>query len=395
MITPIESNDNLKLYELIKNEIETAGGHISFARFMELALYAPGEGYYTSRTGLVGRDFYTAPHLTAAFGKLIARQLIEFWERLGKPQNFQLVEMGAGQGLLASDILSTLYQNEEKNLWNNLSYTIVERSAALREGQRRRLLAVPDGSILLEKVIWRDLNEFEVGSIQGCFFSNELVDAFPVHLIEIKDGNWQEIYVKLNSHGQFEEESGPLSNPALNDYFGLVGLEPSDYTNGYRTEINLAALDWMKMVAQILHKGYILTIDYGYLAEHRYHPRRSAGTLQTYYQNRRGDNPYLNLGRQDLTTHVDFTALIKTGENAGLKTEGFTTQAAFLAGLGIGELFTSLATAMDRDPKELLTERNALQTLINPVEMGNFGVLIQSKNLEINSKPLAGLSLQI
>lgn len=401
MITPKESADNAGnavLRQMIAAEIVQAGGRIPFARFMELALYAPGEGYYTSRVGLIGArgDFYTAPHLTPVFGQLLARQLAEFWRRLGRPDAFQLVEMGAGQGLLVTDILSQLYINE-KELWPGLTYTIVERSAALQEGQRRRLKAVPNGELFLQKVNWAAPDEFEPGSVTGCFFSNELVDAFPVHLIERKEGEWREVYVGLNPAGEFEEESGTLSTAALEDYFRLVGLESSKYEEGYRTEINLAALDWMQAVAQALGKGYVLTIDYGYESGRRYHPRRSAGTLQTYNGHTIGHNPYMHVGQQDITTHVDFTALIKTGEAAGLTTEGFTIQAAFLGGLGIAEYWTKLSDpqSANRNSKEVMAEYNALQRLINPTAMGNFGVLIQSKRVTLQARPLSGLSLKI
>ncbi|NWJ98265.1 MAG: SAM-dependent methyltransferase [Chloroflexi bacterium] len=397
MITLTENADNADnpvLRRLIAAEIAQTGGRIPFARFMELALYAPEEGYYTSRVGLIGAkgDFYTAPHLTPAFGQLIARQLAEFWRRLGEPPKFQLVEMGAGQGLLASDILTHFYQ-QEKELWPGLSYTIVERSKSLQEGQRRRLLAVPDGATLLPKVSWRDLDEFEPGSVVGGCFSNELVDAFPVHLIQLVEGEWREVYVGLNPAGDFEEETGPLSTSSLATYFEAAHLDPTRYEEGYRTEINLAALDWMQQVAQVIAQGYILTIDYGYQAERRYHPRRQTGTLQTYNGHTVGDNPYLNVGHQDITAHIDFTALIKQGEAAGLKTEGFTTQMAFLGGLGIANLLLELSTSTKRPPKEVMAEYNALQRLINPTAMGNFGVLIQSKGVAAATAPLAGLSL--
>ena len=398
MITPgasLDNSANSALRQLIVAEIKAAGGRITFARFMELALYAPELGYYTSKISLIGArgDYYTAPHLTPLFGQLIARQLIEFWHRLAEPVEFQLVEMGAGQGLLASDILSQLYQHE-KSLWQALTYLIVERSETLREAQRRRL----EHSGLTAKVKWCELSELEPASITGSFISNELVDAFPVHLVQMVGGQWQEIYVELDGMGQFTEKSAALSSPNLSAYFGLVGLAPFGYEEGYRTEINLAALDWLQAVARALNQGYVLTIDYGYQAVRRYHPLRRAGTLQTYNGHVAGDNPYLNLGYQDITAHVDFTALIKTGENNDLKTEGFTSQALFLAGLGISDTLLELTTpGSSRKPDELLAEYNAAQTLINPTKMGNFGVLIQSKNLSSSETqpPLRGLSLII
>ncbi len=268
---------------------------------MDLALYSPEEGYYSSRLNLIGArgDFYTAPHLTGHFGQLISLQLADFWRLLGEPLNFQLVEMGAGQGLLASDVLAQLYRTEPE-LWKSLTYTIFEKSEVLKEAQRRRFLALTQGRELLENVSWRDLEAFPSESVEGVFFSNELVDAFPFHLIELKQGDWQEVYITLNQAGDFVEETGPLSTQALQNYFDLVNLGPASYEEGYRTEINLAALDWLEKIAQVLKRGYILTIDYGYQAGSRFHPRRKAGTLQTYRNHTVGTNPYLNLGMQDI-----------------------------------------------------------------------------------------------
>ncbi len=369
---------------------------------MEAALYQPGEGYYNRRAGLIGPkgDFYTAPRLSPVFGELIGQQLAEGWRKLGAPSTFQVVEMGAGQGLLAGDILSRLHADDPA-LWSALHYTIVEVSESLRLSQRRRLEAIPHGDRLVGKVDWRDLTQFEAGEITGCFLSNELVDAFPVHLLTIEDGQWREIYVRLKPEtGEFEEEIGPLSTPALTAYLERLGLAASRYEEGYRTEINLRMLEWLAEVGVALVQGYVLTIDYGYEAERRYSPLRRQGSLQCYFEHQVNDNPYINLGRQDITSHVDFTSLMQQGEQLGLQTLGFTRQAPFLLGLGLGERLAALNEPNYRvqaglTNKQLLAERNALQELISPSGLGSFGVLIQGRQLPPDAQNLAGLALKM
>jgi SAM-dependent MidA family methyltransferase len=376
-------------------------GRLTFARFMEMALYYPGEGYYTHQAGLIGvrGDFYTAPHLTPVFGQLIAKQIAEFWRNLNSPALFQIVEGGAGQGLLAGDILSYLRQHEPA-LWPGLSYTIIEISTPLRLAQQRRLSAIPGGEELISKVNWRDLADFSAGEVSGVILSNELLDAFPVHLVTVDHAELREIYVRLDPEtGEFTETVGPLSTPALAAYFDRLGLDLPGYGEGYRTEVNLGALGWLAQAAHALGQGYLLTIDYGYSADRRYHPLRRAGTLQCYTAHTVHANPYRNLGTQDITTHVDFTSLMLEGQAAGLRNEGLTNQALFLAGLGLAEKLAALSDPTTRPPgmttKQKLAEYEALHRLINPNGMGNFGVLIQSKNVPPTAQPLAGLSFKL
>lgn len=381
-------------------------GQITFAEFMGLALYAPGTGYYARRPNLIGArgDFYTAPHLTPIFGELLARQLVELWEQAGQPANFQLIEMGAGQGLLAGDILTWLKFNKAE-LWDQFTYSIIELSDFLIEGQKRRLRAISKSDVtgdLLEKVSWCRWQDLPVGSVEGVFFSNELVDAFPVHLVQLEQGQLREIYVTANEQGQFQEVTGVLSTPAIADYFTQAGLNLTngEYEEGYRTEVNLAALEWLTMLATKLKRGYILTIDYGYTGQSRYHPRRSGGTLQCYSNHTISYNPYVNVGQQDITSHVDFSGLVRKGEQLGLETVGFTSQAAFLAGLGIGDKLmelndTQVAAKSGKTAREIMTERQALQKLVMPHEMGNFGVLLQRKAVNETSTLLSGFSLKI
>jgi SAM-dependent MidA family methyltransferase len=183
----------------------------------------------------------------------------------------------------------------------------------------------------------------------------------------------------------------------LVQYFDLVGIQlpSSTYPDGYRTEVNLAALDWLKLVAERLQHGYLLTIDYGYPASRYYNPVRSQGTLQCYYHHRHHDNPYINIGRQDITAHVNFTALERWGKRCGLDKVGFTQQGLFLMALGIGERIAAISTTTNQSIQQLLRRRDALHQLIDPTGLGRFGILIQSKGLTEAeaAQNLKGLSL--
>ncbi|MGL5035010.1 MAG: class I SAM-dependent methyltransferase, partial [Microcystaceae cyanobacterium] len=293
----------------------------------------------------------------------------------------------AGTGELAKDILSYL-QAQDRDLWKALNYRIIEKSPALQIRQRQHLQQ------FTAKILWQDWSEIPENSLIGCCFSNELIDAFPVHLVTINNQSFQEIYVAQKS-GKLYEVVGEISAIALQDYFNLINinLTATSYPSDYRTEINLAALDWLTTLTSKIKQGYILTIDYGYTAEKYYHPQRDQGTLQCYFQHHCGDNPYQNLGQQDITAHVNFTALENQGKLLGLELLGFTQQGLFLMDLGIGDRLTELSTGKYSLP-EIFQRRDALHQLINPTGLGKFGVLIQSKGLSSaqNQQKLRGLS---
>lgn len=377
---------------------ESLCSQITFAQFMELALYHPQYGYYATAPTKIGAmgDFFTAPHLGADFGELLAVQFVQMWRLLQQPEHFTLVEMGAGQGLLASDILHHL-ETHHPDLVASLDYVIVERANALIAEQQQRLQPFRDRGLSIR---WTALTDLPPHSVTGCFFSNELVDALPVHQVRVQGGQLQEIYVTLpggdRPESPFVECMGELSTPRLADYFTNLNLDirSSRYPDGYRTEVNLAALDWLQQVATCLHQGYVLTIDYGYSSDRYYNPMRSTGTLQCYYRHRYHSNPYIHVGLQDITAHVDFTALQKQGEQCQLHTVGFTKQGLFLMSLGLGDRIAALSQSQATDSQSIqsvLRRRDALQTLIDPMGMGNFSVLIQSKGVERN-KTLIGLS---
>jgi SAM-dependent MidA family methyltransferase len=309
--------------------------------------------------------------------------------------------MGAGQGILASHILNYI-QQQYPDFLAAVKYIIVEKSQSLKREQQQRLQDFA--------VDWCNLEEIPSKSINGCFFSNELVDAFPVHQFTLAAGELREIYVTIGQQSEEENSALPFdsaqgkplfmeiigepSTPQLGEYFKLVEIDLSQntYENGYRSEINLAALNWLGIVADCLERGYVLTIDYGYPAHRYYNPRRSQGTLQCYYQHRHHDNPYINIGQQDITAHVDFTALSSWGERCGLKNMGWTQQGLFLMALGIGERLAALSS-QQQPISQLLQRREGLHQLINPGGLGNFGVLVQSQGLteQEASQPLQGL----
>ena len=379
---------------------------ITFAEYMDLALYQPQHGYYTSQQVKIGAqgDFATSPHLGADFGELLAVQFAQMWERLDRPRPFTLVEMGAGQGILAQDIIRYLHRHHFE-CFEALEYLIVEKSAAMAAEQQFHLRALAESC---GNLAWRTWAELPTESIVGCCFSNELVDAFPVHQVMIVDGELREVYVALRDDaesegpenagnlGQFREVIGEISTPDLATYFERVGvvLPSPAYPEGYRTEVNLAALDWLATVANRLKQGYVLTIDYGYPAQRYYNPVRSQGTLQCYYHHAHHADPYLAIGYQDITAHVDFTALERQGEQLGLQTIGFTPQGLFLMALGLGDRIAALShPEPDQTLQTILQRRDALHSLMNPMGLGNFGVLVQAKGLSQQQcfEPLKGL----
>ncbi len=398
-------DSNPALCEIISSRIVSSPQRrITFAEYMDIALYHPEHGYYSTIAVNLGKqgDFFTSVHLGSDFGELLAEQFVQMWEILGQPKPFTLVEMGAGQGLLAADILNYL-QRQYLDFFASLEYVIVEKSLALRQEQQQRLQDLP--------LRWCNLEDIPPLSITGCFFSNELVDAFPVHQFILEGGQLREIYVTTLDSGfspsplnPFIEVIGELSSDKIAEYFDLLGIDfaQSGYADGYRSEINLAAVDWLGIVADRLKRGYLLTIDYGYPANRYYNPRRfssqdatrSQGTLQCYYQHRHHDNPYINIGRQDITAHVDFTALEKWGDRSQLQKVGFTQQGLFLMALGLGLRIANLSH-QQQPISQMLQHRDALHQLLDPMGLGGFGVLVQSKGLkeaEI-SQPLKGFTV--
>jgi SAM-dependent MidA family methyltransferase len=363
------------LRRFIFSQIEERGA-IPFSQFMEWCLYHPEDGYYESERIRIGRDgdFYTGPCVHPLFGDLIAKQLSQMSERLGGAL-FDVVEQGGGRGFLCEDILQWAKKNEPA-FYERLRYHLIETSPYLLKEQKERLLEHQKD----EKVFWMNPDAFEQGKalMEGCFLSNELVDAFPVHQVIFDRGILKEIYV-TQDHGQLKEQQGELSDPRIASYFQSMDIALRE---GQRAEVNLKALDWVEKVARCLKKGFLLTIDYGYLAKELYGPQRREGTLLCYYQHRTSQNPYERPGEQDITSHVNFSGLIQKGEEIGLHLTGLVPQYQFLLALGLLQEMESLGR--DMSEMEALQMRLSLKHLIEP-EMGMgevFKVLIQHKGMD-------------
>jgi len=420
---------NPDLVREIRREIDASGGRITFVRFMELALYHSRFGYYTAdkpeaheaarpavapyqqpdEIDAVGRagpahrprigkkgDFFTSVSVGPLFGKLLAKQFLNFREELGNPAEFEVVEFGGHRGQLRADVLAAA---------PDLRYRIIETGDSL-----------PD-------------------SIVGCVFSNEFLDALPVHVVQVKDGAWQEVYVRtaspspepspprgegpattgersrnhqpppsplrgedqepvlglpkderatnespLPSGGEdkgegasLEEVLGPLSTPRLADFLSDL---PVQYMEGYRTEVNLHAMDWLADVSGRLKHGWIVTIDYGYERPEYFAPHHRDGTLLCYHQHTKSANPFAHVGEQDITAHVEFTSLIEYCKKLGLEPILFTDQSHYL--LQIGE--SEIAEIVERTAGQPSKERSAIQQLLHPEMMGRtFQVLVQRK----------------
>ncbi len=295
---------NLVLIEDIRTEIARAGGRITFERYMELALYHPQHGYYTSGKARIGKagDFFTSVSVGPLFGRILARQFRQW-------QVSEVIEVGGHRGQLRHDVLAAA---------PDLSYRVFEVGEEL-----------PD-------------------KITGCLFSNELLDAMPVHRIH---GD-REVYVT----GDFTEELGPLSDARL-----------PRLPSGYRSEINLRALDWLEDIARRLQHGYVLTIDYGFERAEYFAPHHKDGHLQCYRQHSKSGNPFEHIGEQDITAHVEFTSLIEHGQAFGLEPVLFTTQERYLMKTGEAEIMQA-------------TERNAIHQLLHSTMGHTFKVLVQRKS---------------
>lgn len=363
----------MQLTDVIIRRIQEQGP-LSFHDFMEMVLYYPEKGYYTSPKNRIGTtgDFYTSSSLTPAFGATIGRQLEEIWDIMGKKE-FTVVEYGAGTGALCHDILDYLKANRE--LYNQLHYCIIEKSAAMRENEKAHL---PEKVRRYDKI--QDIPE-----INGCILSNEVPDNFPVHQV-VMAGELMEVFVGYNNG--FVEMLQPAPQ-ALKDYMAELEVV---LPNGFRTEINLEATEWIKEIATSLKKGYIITIDYGYLSEELYSERHSRGTLLSYNKHRVHENIYLNIGEQDITSHVNFSALHHFGLKNGLQNCGLTNLADFLLSLGFkGHLQKILTWEADHDLLTLVKKESFItHTLL--IDMGfKYKVLIQGKG--ITKTDLLGLKL--
>ncbi|MCL9807034.1 SAM-dependent methyltransferase [Flavobacterium amniphilum] len=346
----------MELSEIIVHKIQE-NGPISFCDFMEMALYYPGLGYYTSNGNPIGvkGDYYTSPQLTPVFGMIIGKQLEAMWIAMGK-EPFTVVEFGGGNGKLCMDIMA--YLKTVPEFYEKLNYCIIEKQTLNWE--------------LPEKVSWHPTLA-GIPEITGCILSNELVDNFPVHQVVMEDG-LMEVFI---GHGEnFYEQLQPASEE-LKAYFNELNI---DLPQGFRTEINLQAIQWISEIAKNLKKGYVLTIDYGYISSQLYTAQKQRGTLLCYNKHTTNENWYDNIGNQDITAHINFSALCHWGFKNGLTCVGLTSQADFLMRLGFKESLREMSSTKT-DVLEAIREEVFLSYMLL-LDMGTkFKVLIQEKGM--------------
>ncbi len=357
-----------QLSEVIRQDITRQGGWIPFSRFMELALYAPALGYYTAGARKFGEagDFITAPELSALFGRTIARQLMEVMQ-LSAPH---ILELGAGSGKLALDILLEL---ERQNTLPE-SYLILEVSADLRERQHDLLYGrIPH---LARRVQWL---EALPQNFSGVVLGNEVLDALPVHLVHWADGQVFERGVAIEDK-RFVWQNRVPENAALIEFAQSIEV-PGDYLS----EVSFAAKGLIASLCERMDSGAMIFIDYGFGAREYYHPQRSRGTLMCHYRHHAHDDPFYMPGLQDITAHVDFTAIAETAIDHGGHFLGYTSQAHFLFNNGVADF---MAEVSPEDVKAYAPLSAQIQKLTSPAEMGElFKVIALGKGLNL---PLAG-----
>ena len=374
-------------------------GRITFAEFMEVALFWPQGGYYMgpSPIGASG-DYYTSPSVHPAFGALLAVQLLQMWHLLDRPQPFTVVEMGAGNGLLARDILS--YSSHlVPEFQQSLRYVCLDirdvagLETALPSVQdepsqqalkvSRIAAAVPASSFDADSLTTGPAGGqtlpygIPLSGIRGCILSNELLDAFPVHQVRVQQGMLQEVYVALQD-GRLVETLGEPSCPELADRLRSVAVELAE---GQVAEINLGIDRWAGEIASALESGFVLTVDYGRTASQLYSAEeRPDGTLTTYYHHTQTDDPFRHVGSQDITAQVDFTAVVQAGRAHGMSMLGYTRQSEFLRSLGLGDWQQRLG-GLNLSQQQAQANRAGILDLARTGGLGDFKVLVQGKNV--------------
>jgi SAM-dependent MidA family methyltransferase len=373
---------------------------------MAIALHDPEVGYYTRPATPLGAhgDYFTSPELHPAFAVLLGRQILQLWEALGKPNPFVIHEAGPGSGHFARDLLDWARHvgnpsfppspRLERGGWGvratepdfaAIEYRLDESSPTLRARQRELLDVEP----YRQTVRW--VEGFQPDSPAHLVFANELLDSFPVHLIQMRDGRLEELYVAdphppapspKRGRGReggkgLELEPGPPSTPEIPTYFERLAVWPGE---GCRAEVNLAALDWLRRAEAAIDRGLLVVLDYGYPAEQLYAPTRRAGSLLCYYRHTLSSDPLERIGEQDITTHVDFTSLRQAGEAAGLATLGLVSQATLLENLGLDAFRQRTASAPIGQARRDANLR-ALDALLDPAGLGRIQALFQQHGL--------------
>ncbi|WP_124949458.1 class I SAM-dependent methyltransferase [Sulfuriferula thiophila] len=365
--TPAALAISEQLTRLIANEI-VEHGWISFARYMELALYAPGLGYYSAGAAKFGAsgDFVTAPEISPLFGRSLAHQVMQVLTLSGG----DVLETGAGSGRLACDLLAELVRLD----CLPQRYYILEVSADLRERQQQLIAReLPEWT---DRVVW--LEQLPT-AFTGCIVGNEVLDAMPVHVLHWHAGDITERGVAWENQ-RFVWRDKALASGHLRELAAAISV-----ADDYVSEINLAAQGFISSLAQCLTKGAIIMIDYGFGESEYYHPQRNQGTIMCHYRQHAHDDPFYLTGLQDITAHVDFTAMAVAGIDAGLSLAGYTSQAQFLINCGITDL---LAQTTAEDTARYIPQVTAAQKLMSPAEMGElFKVIAWTRQLDA---PLLG-----
>ena len=382
---PLPPSDPV-LVEQLRTRIE-AHGPITFAEFMATALTDPDHGYYATSDDRPTRsgDFLTAPELHPIFGAVLARALDECWRALDRPATFVVREFGAGSGALAEAILAGLSAGHSallEALVYDPSDLIDDRAGRIRE----RLRAAGH-----QRVVDRRADHPSPGVV----IANEFLDALPVHRVEWRDGRLTELLVGTSeSDGErpFIEVAGEPSSPTL---AGRLEMEGIVLAEGQRAEICLELDGWAANLAGAIDPGFVIVIDYGRAASELYGPARSAGTLRAYSGHRAHADPFVAIGRQDLTAHVDFTAVESALAAAGWHTLGVTTQAEFLTGSGLGELLQARQADPSTSASDYLALRSSVMRLLDPAALGAFRVLVAARGPATGTTRLSGLDYRL
>ena len=373
------------LVEKIREEIRSRGP-MTFARFMEIALYDPDRGYYRAPDARPGRlgDFVTAPELHPIFGETLATAVLDIRDRLGPPERFTIREFGAGTGALARPLLSAIRAA-------GVGSDAIRYQAVDVDDRRASSLATS----LSEADLLPYLDAGDTEPIEGIVLANEVLDALPVHRVRRRGDLLRELAVDATPDGGLVEVEIPPSTPAL---AARLETEAVSLADGQTAEIGLAADGWIRQAAAGLRRGVLLLIDYGAVATELYDPvRRRDGTLRAYVRHQVHDDPFRHVGRQDLTAHVDVSAVESAAHAVGLSTIGLTTQAEALMGLGIEERLRAIQADPATSFEEYRLVRAALMRLLDPAAMGRFRVMVFGRDVpdDPQNRPLGLLSYRL
>jgi len=372
-----EQRHSEALLAVIRDELREAGGWLSFERFMELALYAPGLGYYSAGSHKLGAggDFVTAPEASDLFSRCVAHQCAPLLRATGG----DILELGAGTGRMAAAVLTALAEVDQLPA----RYAILEVSADLAERQRSHLARLPQP--LRARLEW--LTQLPQAPMRGVVLANEVADALPCRRFVVRQGEARELGVALDGAGALREAQGPPAPPLTQEWRRLSAALEAPLPEGYVSEACLRADAWIASLAEVLGEGALLLFDYGLPRRHYYHPQRHTGTLRCHFRQLVHDDPYVNVGLQDITAWVDFTRIAEAAHAAGLEVSGFCTQAAFLLATGIeAEVASALSDA------ERARRAGEARRLIMPEEMGEaFKAMALTRHAP---PPLTGFALQ-